>query len=826
MSNMYGGLDSYNQFINYRKIWNAAKGKWDKKPCDIGGQNYYAETDTTFNHLDPVNHMSRDEALLAAELLGPDYGVGFVFLPSDPFFFLDIDGAFRDGQWSELSRQLRALFPGAYVEASLSNTGLHIVGSYTGDIEHKCKNIPLNIELYTEGRFMALGTAYHGDVSTESTAGLLSLVEQYFNPTTTKTDNGELIEWTDKPEPGCRPIPNDDALIQKAMLSASASQVFGGNTATFAQLWNADVEALSACYPADNGENGFDASSADAALATHLIFWTGGDCERVSRLMRKSSLVRDKWDRRGDDYLKRTILGSKRARGSSDYYRMTDEIVEVIEPCDTAVQLAEDIKKAIELSINSELLKASDQKPWVLTVYPEAIDQIITRTFWSGAKSKLFVLSDDGALNIYREQDMIRLCQKHFGAMWEQSELDYAIAMLRELTIIDSTTAEREFMKRINAIGINLITDHLKMYNQRERLDVRVDMFANRPRVEWHPDKVTVVYTWSPLIYNVTHNNPSVVEDYAQHFPELDDVLQFIVSSRFASNRKHFYTWLQCPSDWGKGFFTGILRKLGILVELSVSECEKAFEGAPLGRDASEFTRSFIVLFDEFKAIKSELKQLENEIPITPKNQLKQSVEIFTKLFTSAEGVESLAGENGVEDQFANRFSYIDGRGQINQRPLFMEIGGSVYADAVTAHIAHRVNEIIDQYLSMGERDATIEADRRGREFHERRNIDQKFERISSNIPTMVTDFKEWVIEKYAPRAGVTSHLLFENGYYYLKSSSKVVGEWIEETASKSERYTLTKKKNDIINTMSDDGRGVQPYRVNNKVVKSVRFQL
>lgn len=64
MSNMYGGLDAYNQFICYKKSWVAAKGKWDKKPCDIAGQNYDADTGETFNHLDPVNHMTRDEALL------------------------------------------------------------------------------------------------------------------------------------------------------------------------------------------------------------------------------------------------------------------------------------------------------------------------------------------------------------------------------------------------------------------------------------------------------------------------------------------------------------------------------------------------------------------------------------------------------------------------------------------------------------------------------------------------------------------------------------------------------------------------------------------
>lgn len=823
MSNMYGGLDLYNQFINYRKIWNAAKGKWDKKPCDIGGQNYYAETDTTFNHLDPVNHMSRDEALLAAELLGPDYGVGFVFLPSDPFFFLDIDGAFRDGQWSELSRQLRALFPDAYVEASLSNTGLHIVGSYTGNIEHKCKNIPLNIELYTEGRFMALGTAYHGDVSTESTAGLVKLVEQYFNPTATKTDGGELIEWTDKPEPGCRPIPNDDALIQKAMLSASASQVFGGNTATFAQLWNADVEALSACYPADNGENGFDASSADAALATHLIFWTGGDCERVSRLMRKSSLVRDKWDRRGDDYLKRTILGSKRARGSSDYYRMTDEIVEVIEPCDTAVQLAEDIKKAIELSINSELLKASDQKPWVLTVYPEAIDQIITRSFWSGTKSKLFIMTGENTLNMYREQDMIRISEKYFGQMWDKQELDLAVTMLRELTIIDSTSAEREFIKRINTVGIGIITDHLKMYNQRDKLSSTVDMFANRPRMEWTNDSVKNVYVWKPLP-NFGEINKEVVEDYKNHFPMCDLLIRQIVASRFASDRKKCFTWLKADSDWGKGILTSALEDLGLLVELSVTETEKAFEGAPMAKDASLFTHAFVVCFNEFKVVKSELKQIENKLPVSPKNQLMQMVDIYHKLFTSAESVDSLVGEYGVEMQFANRFTYIEGKGEINIRPVFNRIGKFNYFKNVKAYIARLINEEVDKYIAMGKEQATVTSDEVVENFHRNYGIDQAFDRVAKNVPEIIESFKDWLIQNhYAPFPGAESFLYHDDQFYYVKSPSKVFNDWLDDTAPRSEKMTLLKRKNDILETMSGGGK-ITGHRVNGKLVRSLKF--
>jgi hypothetical protein len=44
------------------------------------------------------------------------------------------------------------------------------------------------------------------------------------------------------------------------------------------------------------------------ALASHLAFWTGKDCARIERIMLRSKLVRDKWDR--EDYRHRTILNA------------------------------------------------------------------------------------------------------------------------------------------------------------------------------------------------------------------------------------------------------------------------------------------------------------------------------------------------------------------------------------------------------------------------------------------------------------------------------------------------------------------------------------
>ena len=118
-------------------------------------------------------------------------------------------------------------------------------------------------------------------------------------------------EWTTAPCAEWRGSADDELLIQRAMASKSAASAFG-NRASFSDLWHADPVALCRAYPASDRRDGlpYDASSADAALAQSLAWWTGKDCQRIDRLMRQSALARDKWDRSSDPYLERTILGA------------------------------------------------------------------------------------------------------------------------------------------------------------------------------------------------------------------------------------------------------------------------------------------------------------------------------------------------------------------------------------------------------------------------------------------------------------------------------------------------------------------------------------
>lgn len=291
-------MAQYPQFVLYRLQPSSKPGKMDKLPVDWttgqlpergkGGSAIW----TTFAN-----------AAAVAPLYGPEYGVGFSFSDADPFWFLDIDNCLIDTptpHWSDTAMEICAALPGCAIEVSQSGRGLHLFG--TGTVpDHACKNVLLGLEFYHKDRFVALtGAGAIGDCMTDHTAALAALVTRYFPPTV--SDPATPADWTTGPCPEWRG-PSDDAELIRRML-ASHSNPFSGK-ANVQDLWTRNVEALGRTYPSSSGDP-YDGSSADMALAAHLAFWTGRDCERIERLMRMSGLKRDKYDR--EDYLRQRTI--------------------------------------------------------------------------------------------------------------------------------------------------------------------------------------------------------------------------------------------------------------------------------------------------------------------------------------------------------------------------------------------------------------------------------------------------------------------------------------------------------------------------------------
>lgn len=300
-------LANIRQWVTYRLMPND-KGKTDKLPCNW-------QTGEISSAHEPGNWTTYDQAMSMAVLAdrGHGHGAGFVLSPGDDFWFVDIDNCLTaERKWSPLALELCSRLAGAAIEVSQSGKGLHIIG--TGAVpHHRCKNIPLGLELYTERRFIAItGTAARGDVSADLSGPLAGVIAEYFTP---KADSGSgpLDDWTSEPCEGWVGSADDDALIRRARKqkpkpsAAAALRPGSEESVSFDDLWTGNVEALARQWPADPSSNSpYDASSADMSLAMRLAFWTGRDCERIERLMRMSGIMRDKYERR--DYIERTIM--------------------------------------------------------------------------------------------------------------------------------------------------------------------------------------------------------------------------------------------------------------------------------------------------------------------------------------------------------------------------------------------------------------------------------------------------------------------------------------------------------------------------------------
>lgn len=289
------------RFILYRREWDAAAGKWQKIPCGPDGHN--------INHLDPSQWMTFAQASALATWQVDDpakpHGVAWV-LNGDGWFFLDLDNCHDGAGWSSEATMIYRSFPGALSEVSTSGKGLHIFGRCDPHTMTQYRNKWDGwLEFYTTGRSVALtqgglhviGGGQYAD--RDWTTQLTALVPE-------RPDMGDLPTERDPAYTGPE---DDDKLIEMMLRSGSTASKFG-NAATVKDLWDANVTVLSRMYPAYSEGGDFDHSAADAALMSHLAFWTGKDAPRMDRLFRRSSLMRPKYERK--DYRTDTISGAVR----------------------------------------------------------------------------------------------------------------------------------------------------------------------------------------------------------------------------------------------------------------------------------------------------------------------------------------------------------------------------------------------------------------------------------------------------------------------------------------------------------------------------------
>lgn len=296
-------MQGVRAFIVYR-LEPQSNGDLDKVPTN-------PSTRLNCNPHDPNEWMLADQAQAWATHLGHPHGVGVVIsenivLPNGrKLFCLDLDKC-RDGnQWLPHAASFCSRFPGAFFECSVSGNGLHVFGTYSGERpEHGVKNKTYRMELYSRLRFIAVtGIGGTGSAYTDHTTAFNTIARDFF-PAHEDVEYGDVLSET--PVPDWSGPTDDDELLRRAMRSHSGGTVFGGKAA-FADLFTANTQVLARVFPSFKN-TAYDESGADQALANHLAFWTGNHGVRMERLMRRSALVRGKWERAS--YMLTTINGA------------------------------------------------------------------------------------------------------------------------------------------------------------------------------------------------------------------------------------------------------------------------------------------------------------------------------------------------------------------------------------------------------------------------------------------------------------------------------------------------------------------------------------
>jgi primase-polymerase (primpol)-like protein len=258
-------------------LWRGVKrgDRWTKIPYSVVGDKASSTDGSTWADFDTVVERYKN---------GSFDGIGFVFAEGGGLTGIDLDHCFDEGGHlnPKTAAIVRAL--SSYAEYSVSGNGLHVIVQAIlkkGFRTSERSMIDIPVEIYPHGKYFTMTGRVFGEPSAvkdsqnvvDYLAGIVSPIGGRGNASSAKSKQQYL---------------GNDELIKRAMSARNGEK--------FKRLWSGDASMY-----------GGDASRADAAFFSILMFWTKGDRERADCLFRLSGLYReDKWGNR-PDYRKRTM---------------------------------------------------------------------------------------------------------------------------------------------------------------------------------------------------------------------------------------------------------------------------------------------------------------------------------------------------------------------------------------------------------------------------------------------------------------------------------------------------------------------------------------
>jgi putative DNA primase/helicase len=274
--------------------------------------------------------------------INKDGGVGFMF--ADGFAGIDLDGCHdpKTGEITWWAQEIIQRLDGVYVELSPSGTGLHIF--VMGTVPGADKKFNLNpeighgkaaIEIYDTRRYFTVtGQPYFNEAGDVSTCDL--------------TEVYELLHKIRKENPAPR---NDRADAADVREPTKVQWLGTLHTNKYEILKKGEILNPSGPFRISDGYGVLEypsQSEADLAFCTVLAIMHGDDADKIWDEYTESSLVREKWLNRKDDFIRLTIgkaIGS--AKRVKDQQTPAATAIPLQQP-EAAAGAAEDASRDVE----------------------------------------------------------------------------------------------------------------------------------------------------------------------------------------------------------------------------------------------------------------------------------------------------------------------------------------------------------------------------------------------------------------------------------------------------------------------------------------------
>ncbi len=400
------------------------------------------------------------------------------------------------------------------------------------------------------------------------------------------------------------------------------------------------------------------------------------------------------------------------------------------------------------------------------------------------------------------------------------------------LDVKDIKSFDYKISKMLSKIILNI-----KINNQIEIFAVEINPFLEKTKIVREGSKIRLIKnqihfnSFESEVINLNIEDKNLyLNDFIKHFPQFIQMLDFIIACRFAKSRRKSYLYMRVNAGFGKSLIMDILKRTGIAISIELQQLKNNSAGEI---HPTEFLNSICLCVDEFTHFAQELKSLTNKIQISAKFALRTELEVYAKIFFSAEKSTSFYSEAGVDVQLADRVSIIDidSNIKLDDRELFKN-NKSKYVEVLYEFTYKYFKGAIDKYLKNTKLESANIAENYLDKFNEQYKIKaDNIEKIKSVIFEVLTDFrdlKESAIELKSTFEKELDKLIFlrTDKNIIIKNPTKLYELIVKEQSTSFYKNAIYKQTqlDKIFNINLEDKKVIKD--INNKSIKGYLMNL